>query len=176
MNINRKNQMSEMSTDENLEKKESFIELLSPVRQPLYNFVVKSINFSTQGDDLFQDVLLKAYRYFNSYDRNRSFKSWIFTIAHNLIKDHYQKKNPLIVSEDRYETVMSEPYPRDKVIEIYHVAERLKSRQREIFFLYYDHEFKVSEISDITGLTRTNIKFILSQARRAIKKILGVTE
>ncbi len=61
-----------------------------------------------------------------------------------------------------------------EVREIYAAAAHLKPRQREVFFLYYYNEFNILEIVEITGLTRPNIKFILHQARSAVKKVLEV--
>ena len=90
----------QVTNEDNLTKKrETFLEFLSPVQSYLYNFILKSLNFSVQGDDLFQDVLLKAFKYFDSYDRKRSFKTWLFTIAHNLIKDYYQKNSSQLITD-----------------------------------------------------------------------------
>ena len=52
------------------------------------------------------------------------------------------------------------------------MAGTLKPRQREVFFLYYYNGFNISEIAAITGLTEVNIKFILYQARKAVKVIM----
>ncbi|HLP57249.1 MAG TPA: sigma factor-like helix-turn-helix DNA-binding protein, partial [Candidatus Deferrimicrobium sp.] len=67
----------------------------------------------------------------------------------------------------------SGPFP-DDVRDIYRAAANLKPRQREVFFLYYYNEFQISEIVDITGLTKVNIKFILHRARVAIKEMMEI--
>lgn len=165
----------QVTIEDNLTKKrETFLEFLSPVQSYLYNFILKSLNFSVQGEDLFQDVLLKAFRYFDSFDRKRSFKTWLFTIAHNLIKDYYQKNSSQLITDSMSSIEFRDNSLQPRVSDIYTVAENLKPRQREIFFLYYDSEFKVSEIASVTGLSKPNVKFILNQARKAIKKILEV--
>lgn len=161
--------------------RETFLAYLLPVKKHLYNFVQKASNFSPDADDIFQDTLLKAFRYFHSFDRGKNFKTWIFTIAHNLLKDAFREKQlrhwpvsleevgEIAADEDQTDTAVS-----NDVQEIYTIAAALKPRHREVFFLYYYNEFTISEIIEITGLTRANIKFMLHQARKAIKKVMEV--
>jgi RNA polymerase sigma-70 factor (ECF subfamily) len=157
-----------------------FLNSLMPVKTHLYNFIRKSTNFSPDADDLFQDTLLKGFRYFHSFDRNKSFKTWIFTIAHNLLKDHVRSVNVLLKDPLPLEYAAEknidglDAATADDIREIYAIAARLKPRQREVFFLYYYNEFTVSEIVEITGISRASVKFTLHQARSAIKKIVEV--
>ena len=157
--------------------KELFLELLAPIKKHLYNFIKKSLNFSHDADDIFQETLLKSFRYFHSFQQDKSFKTWIFTIAHNLVKDYFSSPGSLAPLEDADAVVLDEDQslPLD-VKEIYHVAANLKPRHREVFFLYYYNEFKVMEIVEITGLTKVNVKFILHQARKTVRNILEVNK
>ena len=72
--------------------RETFLTYLLPVKKHLYNFVQKTSNFSPDADDIFQDTLLKAFRYFHSFNHSKNFKTWVFTIAHNLLKDAFREK------------------------------------------------------------------------------------
>ena len=162
-----------------LENKELFLHLLMTIKKYLYNFVQKSLNFSHEADDIFQETLLKGFRYFNSFKRDKNFKTWIFTIAHNLMKDYFNRNSSssLVLLGDADKIASDkEASPPEDVREIYNMAGNLKPRHREIFFLYYYNEFKISEIVEITGLTKVNAKFILHQARKSVKKMLEVPE
>jgi RNA polymerase sigma-70 factor (ECF subfamily) len=157
-----------------------FLRLLLPVKKHLYNFIRKSLNFTADADDVYQETLLKAFKYFGSFDRNRSFKTWIFTTAHNLLRDHFRKTKrlpPLLEVGETTDCSVSNPaHPEELTADIYRLAGTLKPRQRAVFFLYYYNEFQLAEITRITGLSKANIKFMLHQARRAIRKILEVRE
>jgi len=162
-----------------LGNKELFLHLLMPIKKYLYNFIQKSLNFSHEADDIFQETLLKGFLYFHSFKRDKNFKTWIFTIAHNLMKDYFtgisNSSSASVLLEDVDEIALgTEPSLTEDVQEIYNMAGELKPRHREVFFLYYYNEFKITEIVEITGLTKVNVKFILHQARKSVKKMLEV--
>jgi RNA polymerase sigma-70 factor (ECF subfamily) len=151
-----------------------------PIKKYLYNFIRKSLSFSHEADDIFQETLLKSFRYFHSFKRDKNFKTWIFTIAHNLMKDYFKSINTrsssLVILEGDEIALDKDTSLTEDVREIYMMAGKLKPRHREVFFLYYYNEFKIPEIVEITGLTKVNVKFILHQARKSVKKMLEVSE
>jgi RNA polymerase sigma-70 factor (ECF subfamily) len=155
------------------EAAERFLQSLEPVKKNLYNFILKSLNFSHDTDDIYQETLLKAFRYFHSFDPERSFKTWLFTIAHNLVKDHFKSSRSLVLLEnvDGLAVDVDASIPHD-VRDIYRAAGALSPRHREVFFLYYYNEFTISEIVDITNLTKVNVKFILHRARKTVKGMM----
>lgn len=166
-----------MSTDREAPfSQEMFWTRLAPCQNKLYNYIRKSLNFSADADDVFQETVLHAFRYIGSYRESGEFGAWLFGIAHNEIKKHYKKRpktgSPLDL--DRLGAADTSPV-RQMIGEIYRFAERLNTRQREVFFLFYDEGFSIAEIAGITGLGQGHIKFILHQARAALKTILGVS-
>lgn len=161
-------------TRSGLMDRESFSQLLAPVKEPLYNFILKALNFSEDADDLYQDAVLRAFRYRKSYRPEHAFKTWIFTVAHNEIKRYFNRHKNTPSSLDLMEHiyVTDDNQDEEKVRVIYEIASQLNPRQRNVFFLFYDHGFSLKEISGITGLKEGNIKFILNRARETIKKTL----
>jgi RNA polymerase sigma factor (sigma-70 family) len=153
-----------------------FRDLLEPCRGKLYNYIAKSLGFSAEADDVYQETLLRAFQFSVSFRREESFAAWIFGIAHNEIRRSRKSSNryvPGIGLES-----LAAPAPAadpDLVREVYRFAERLKPRHKEVFFLFYDGGFKISEITRVTGLREGNVKFILNRARRSLKAILGET-
>jgi RNA polymerase sigma-70 factor (ECF subfamily) len=160
---------AELSIDQSV-----FWELAGPHKQKLYNFIHKSLSFSEEADDVFQETLLRGLQYFHSYNKEKSFNTWLFAIAHNEVKKHFknaQRQNSLPL-EARL-IVRDEQVRPDLVREVYRFAEALKPKHKEVFFLFYDSGFSISEISRITGLREGNVKFILNRARQALKERFG---
>lgn len=151
-----------------------FWELISPHKHKLYNFIKKSLNFSEDANDVFQETVLRALRYFSSYKKQKNFNTWLFTIAHNEIKKHYKKasKHTSFADMDRLKAPETND-SQELVKEVYQFAESLKPKQKEVFFLFYYNGFTISEVSQITRLKEGNVKFILNQARISLKEIFG---
>ena len=153
---------------------EAFWELAGPHKQKLYNFIRKALSFSDSADDVFQETLLRGLKYFGSYDREKKFDTWLFAIAHNEVRKHARAVrwlNPLPLEESL--AVTDERVDRALVREVYRMAQSLKPKPREIFFLFYDSGFSIAEISRITGVREGNVKFILNKARNTLKALLG---
>ena len=150
-----------------------FWEQLSPQKLKLYNFIHKSMNFSDEADDVFQETVLRALKYFKSYKKELNFGTWLFSIAHNEVKRHFKKAGKITAFHDVEDLGISSTKQQDLVKDIYLYAERLKPRHREVFFLFYYNGFTISEISRIIHLKEGSIKAFLNQARNTLKERLG---
>lgn len=162
--------------DEKTSSQALFWDYLAPLKPKLYNFILKSLNFSQDADDVFQETVLHSFQYFRSFRREKNFSAWIFSIAHNEIRNHFKKSR-------RRESLFDPETVADGVVdasdrlvsEVFRFAARLKPREREIFFLYYESGFSISEIAGISGLKEGHIKLLLFQARAGLKKIIGAS-
>jgi RNA polymerase sigma-70 factor (ECF subfamily) len=151
-----------------------FWDYLAPIKHKLYNFVLKSLNFSVDADDVFQETILRAFQYFRSFQKDKNFSAWLFSIAHNEVKRSFKKsrRQSLVLNSDALTSTVANP--SDALVrEVYRFAGRLRPREREIFFLFYESGFSIAEISDISGLKEGYIKLLLFQARNNLKKIIG---
>lgn len=154
-----------------------FQQLLWPHKDHLYNFIVKSLYYSEDAQDVYQETVLRAFKYRSSFNQARrdSFKTWLFAIAANQIKryfkDHHEEQaraqqTPL---EQLPLEAQGHSYAQQLMETVYEIAQELKDHQRRVFFLFYDEHFSIKEIVHITGLKEGNIKFILNQTREKIK-------
>ncbi|MCP4213952.1 MAG: sigma-70 family RNA polymerase sigma factor, partial [bacterium] len=62
------------------------------------------------------------------------------------------------------------------VTDIYRMAQQLKPKWRQVFFLFYDQRFSVKEIAGIMNLKEGNVKVILTHARNRVKETMGVKD
>lgn len=161
-----------------VEERELFWELVVSVEKKLFNFLHKALNFSEDSKDLYQEVVIRAWRYFPSFDRKRSFSSWIFAIAHNEIKKHFNRRRedhkviPLaLLAKEPASPAAEDP----AVALIYGAARQLPLPQREVFFLFYYNQFPIAEIAGICALSQGNVKFILNRGREAVRRALEAT-
>jgi RNA polymerase sigma factor (sigma-70 family) len=152
----------------------AFWKRLIPCKSKLYNYIHKTLNFSVEAEDVYQETVLHAFQYLRTFQEDKDFGAWLFGIAHNEIKKHFRKTPRKAVPIDVERLGGSDSSHEQHLVgEIYRFAERLKPRQREVFFLFYDQGFSIPEIARISGFREGNVKFILNRARNTLKTLMG---
>lgn len=76
-----------------------------PHMDALYNFALKMTGDSDDADDLIQETYLKAFRFFDKFERGTNCKAWLFRILRNTYINTYRKnkKEPDRVDYDEIE-------------------------------------------------------------------------
>ena len=115
---------------------DSLFEVYSP---KLYGFALKYFKNETDAEELVQEVFVKVWENHRSLKSEHSFKSYLFTIALNQIRKHFNKKATSL----RYlESLQNDPEFSDQVTtddyettlrQIYQIIDRMPERRREIF-------------------------------------------
>lgn len=86
-----------MNSKENIEKTTSVKHLYEkevvPLIPALNSFALKMTGNEDDANDLVQETLLKAYRYFDKYELGTNCKSWLFTIMRNTFINIYRKNS-----------------------------------------------------------------------------------
>ena len=71
-----------------------FNQELVPHMDALYNFAMRLVNSDEDAaKDLVQETYLKAYRFFDSFERGTNAKAWLFRILKNTFINDYRKKS-----------------------------------------------------------------------------------
>ena len=95
---------------------DAFETLLSRYKQRIYSFIFSKIKDAELADDIFQDTFIKVIKTLKrgAYNEEGRFLSWVMRIAHNLIVDHFRRKQrmPMYESHDTEKDIfyrVSEP-------------------------------------------------------------------
>ncbi len=105
--------MAELTKQE-YKKQQDFNDEMIPHLDALYNFGLRLTSDPNDAEDLVQDTIVKAYRFFSSYEKGTNAKAWLFRILKNSYINNYRKKSkkPQEVDYDEvatfYETVRAE--------------------------------------------------------------------
>lgn len=76
---------------------QAFIELDAMFRPTILDFLRSACHNHTLADELANETFLRAYRSLPSFRgrSQRQFRSFLFTIASNLLKDHYRRRKQI---------------------------------------------------------------------------------
>ncbi len=102
------------SMRDNKKKQKEFNKEIIPHLDVMYNFALRLTTDPVDAEDLVQDTIVKAYRFFSSYENGTNAKAWLFRILKNSFINNYRKssKKPQQVDYDEvssyYESVRAE--------------------------------------------------------------------
>src|SRR3989338_2675571 len=73
--------------------------LIQRYLKPVYGFVYRYAGNAQDAEDITQEVFLRVWRNLKRFDGEKSFKTWIFSIAKNASPDFIKKKKTLAFSD-----------------------------------------------------------------------------
>jgi len=136
----------------------------------IYNFTYKRVGNAQDAEDITQEAFVKAWCNLKSFDCDKNFKTWIFSIAKNTCIDFLRKKKALLYLE-----TIKELGENDKNLEQIDIAQLLSSttnklmpKYQAVLCSYHGDNLNFREISEKTGESINTVK---SRYRRAILEI-----
>jgi RNA polymerase sigma-70 factor (ECF subfamily) len=87
---------------------DAFHEEAVPHLDALYGTALKLTKDEQQAEDLVQETILKAYRYFDKYENGTNCKAWLFKIMHNTFINRYrkdQKRQEYLVDDENHRSL-----------------------------------------------------------------------
>ncbi|HEY8067844.1 MAG TPA: RNA polymerase sigma factor [Burkholderiales bacterium] len=163
----------------------AFEQLYARHKGGLYRFVLRSIRDRATAEELYQEVWMRVIEARERYEERAKFTTWLYTIAHNRLVDHWRKRGLQLVSLDGEEGAAPEPAAdagyepqriaeaRQGVARFARALEALPAAQREAFLLHQEAEMSVAEIAQATGCGEEAAKSRLRYATAKLKEALG---
>ncbi len=129
------------------------------------------VRMSNESDreELIQVTLLKLHFARDRYDRKRSLKTWVFTIANRSLIDHWRGyKQTEELDIDRYEGSYREDIKFEYSKDLGLALDKLKPIDQSIVYLYVVEEMTMAEIAKALKLTENAVKI---RAHRSYAKM-----
>jgi RNA polymerase sigma-70 factor (ECF subfamily) len=89
----------------------AFEQLYKRHKGALFRFVLRSIRDRATAEELYQEIWMRAIEARFRYEAQAKFTTWLYTIAHNRLVDHWRKRGLTLVSLDQEESGAAEPPP-----------------------------------------------------------------
>jgi RNA polymerase sigma-70 factor (ECF subfamily) len=153
------------------------------------NFLTRKVGDRAQAEDLAQEAFLRVYRHLHRFDPEKTFTTWLYTIAGNLAKNAYRdrSRDPLVLFRTLAggdegeetplqwadETYLPDDMARKRALQqtVEEVVEDLPAHHRTVFVLREMEGKSYEEIAEITGLKLGTVKSRLSRARNRFAEI-----
>ena len=158
--------------------KRAFNKVVNKYQQPIYNFCYQMLHQNRdEAEDAAQEVFLRAYTKLDTYDDQRRFSTWLFSIASHYCIDTLRSRRYQLVSWDSvapwYPFSHQEPSQPERALlkaetahEVQMLLNVLPPNYRAVIILKYWHTLSYQEIAQTLGTTISAIKSKLFRARR----------
>jgi RNA polymerase sigma-70 factor (ECF subfamily) len=170
------------------QKYSGFESEIVPQLNSLKNYALKMTRDFDESEDLVQNTLLKAFRFFGSFQKGSNIKAWLFAIMTNSFINNYRKKNkqPFKIDYDDvqnfYEKIKSEEvkiahYQNDAFSNILDddftdAISKLPDEFRTIIFLSDIEGYSYKEIADFVDCPVGTVRSRLHRARKILYNLL----
>lgn len=132
--------------------------------------------------DVVQDTFIKLYRQDAELIQGK-LKSWLYTVCRNRAIDVLRKENPMITSggeafanlDDAAMDPSDAAESKERHAEVLRYLDRLPDNQREVIRLKFQGDLSYKEISEVTGLSVSNVGFLIHTGIKRLRTLMGVT-
>lgn len=152
--------------------------LVNAYQTPVYNLCYRMLGESTAAEDAAQETFWRAYQNLKRYDQQRSFITWLLSIAAHYCIDQQRKRRIPIFELDEYPDLdfadISVPTPEAVTIKndedqvLHAMIDKLNPPDRAAVILKYWYGCSEEEISQMLTLTISAVKSRLHRARRQL--------
>ena len=154
---------------------------------PVWRFVQRSVQDRALADELVQDVWFSVVRQAGRYEARARFRTWLFTIAHHRLVDHWRAHRPhtsldagsedgaaladMLAAESGFgpERRLDS---REQAQALLDALAALPALQREAFLLQAEGGLSLIDIASATGTSVETAKSRLRYARARLRETL----
>ena len=159
---------------------DAFTCLVEAYQKPVYNLCYRMLGEPEAAEDASQDTFLKAYQNLTRYDRDRSFATWLLSIAAHHCIDKLRRRRFTSFSIDEDEEGQTEipdrsaPDPESEAEKkqmrehLHGLLQKLEPVDRAAVVMRYWNDASEVEIAETLKLTVPAVKSRLHRARRAL--------
>ena len=162
----------------------AFEQLVGLFQGEIFRMVYYRTRSTMDAEDLTQDIFVQAFKNLYTLKATERFRSWLFKIAVNRVRDFIRKKRfrALFSTLDDdnvaepYEEIRDRPEALDKLMvqdfwkQVGSFLDKLSRMEKEVFILRFMDHLSIKEISQSLGKSESTVK---THLYRSIQKFRG---
>ena len=168
----------------------AFATLVEKYKQPLFNFVFRTLRDETETEDVAQNTFLQVWKSRARYERTAKFSTWLFTIARNLCLNEIRRRSrhpaeSLEETHAEHDDQPSRQYEDKKIFlptetalhgelaqKIEEALAELPENQRTAILLCRQDELSYEEIAEVLDCSLSATKSLIHRGREFLKEKL----
>ena len=161
--------------------KEAFRWVIQTHQRMIFSLALKMLCDEEEAKDMVQETFIRVWQSIRSYDPQKTFSTWVYTIASRLCIDRLKRVSRIVALPEDHLALRRFASDSDSLQSLENkewvsivrtIAEGLSDKQRLVFTLCQLEGLPSAEVKQITGLDTKQIKSNLYIARQTIRKRL----
>jgi len=153
------------------------LDVIEQHERSLMRYALHFVHDHETARDIVQDTFLRLCRQKDDEVRPK-LPAWLFTVCRNRAIDVGRKENRMKISTNELPANKVDPKPsaaavaesRDDSEAVKRFVIELPSRQQELLQLKFEAGLSYQEMANVTGLSKTNVGFLLHKAVSALRE------
>lgn len=156
---------------------EAFTYLVETHQTQVFNLCYRMLGDPAEAEDAAQESFWRAYQSIKKYDQERSFITWLLSIAAHFCIDQIRKRRMVVLPMDLLpEEEAPDPLPgpeshynrREEQAQVQQLLSSLNPQDRAAIIMRYWYDLSDEEIGDALTLTVSAVKSRLHRARKEL--------
>ncbi|MGB8490861.1 MAG: sigma-70 family RNA polymerase sigma factor [Bacteroidales bacterium] len=151
-----------------------------------YNLALRISGNREDAEEITQDAFLKAFRSLGSFKMKSAFATWVYRIVYNTAISFVRARKKGVLSIEDFPADAldfigfssnireAENDYRSSLVNF--ALQKIEAEERALITLYYYEEMSTDKISEVTGISRSNVKVRLFRARQKMIRIICKVE
>lgn len=163
--------------------RELFSSLVKAYQGQIFNLALRMTGSRSDAADLTQETFVRAWIKLDSFDEDRRFFTWIYTLCLNLIRNHLKKKSSArhkkyFSEQSRLEKEYADDPQQEIIIrqngqQIQNLLLCLPVDQREALLLRFFSDVSYREMTHILGVSESCAKMRVSRGLKTLRGMMS---
>ena len=164
----------------------AFSYIIDRHKDKAYNLAFRICGNHEEAEEIAQDSFLKAFNSLRSFKMKSSFATWLYRIVYNTSISHLRTRKTRVLSIDDFPSdatvfMAGSASEEEEDVEfrksmLNFALQKISEEERGLITLYYFDELSTEEISEITSISKSNIKVKLFRARQKMFDLIENVE
>lgn len=159
-------------------QKDAFAEIVRKYQHRVYFMALTRMRDQYEAEDLAQETFIQAYLKLASYDPQRSFRNWLFTICTNLGKNRLRsraRRREVLNPNPEVKPALAQD-PEHCRIDLMAALHKIPEKLRVPLFLKHVEGFSYDEISAVMKIGTSAAKMRVKRGRDQLAQHLSELE
>ena len=152
-------------------------EAVEKYQAKLINYTRKFVGNLEKAKEIVQEAFLRLWKQEQEKIKGH-LAPWLFTVCRNLALDYLRKEQKMKLEEDMSWHSDSKPSPelnmheQEQFIQVNQEMKKLSPKQQEVITLKFQNGLSYKEISQVTGLSVSNVGYLIHTGVQEMKTSL----